>query len=187
MNNTRIPKKEELIQLYITEKLPIYKISDRLKMSVGKIFKYINLYQIPTRKNNFNFKGRKHTKLTLEKLSKANKGKSVSLETKNKMSIARRKLTKGGIGHKKDRKDGYTYIYFPDHPKSTRDGYIMEHILVMECNIGRWLKNNEVVHHKNHIRNDNRIENLQLMTSSEHTRFHTLERNNKKKGMMTYQ
>lgn len=92
-----------------------------------------------------------------------------------------------GIGHKKIRKDGYVSIYFPDHPQSTKEGYIMEHILVMECNIGRWLKDNEVVHHKNHIRNDNRIENLQLMTFSEHARLHMLERINKRKGVMTYQ
>lgn len=38
---------------------------------------------------------------------------------------------KGGIGHKKLHTDGYLYIYFPDHPKSSKDGYIMEHVLVM--------------------------------------------------------
>lgn len=82
----------------------------------------------------------------------------------------------GGIGHKKKRKDGYVYIYFPDHPKSTKDGYIMEHDLIMECLIGRHLKNNEVVHHKNKVRDDNRKENLQLMTKSEHASFHSKER-----------
>lgn len=54
----------------------------------------------------------------------------------------------------------------------------------MECYIGRWLKEKEVVHHINHKRDDNRIENLQLMTTSEHARLHMLER---KKGVMTYQ
>lgn len=97
------------------------------------------------------------------------------------MSIAK---TKKGIGHKKIRQDGYIAIYFPDHPKSTKEGYIMEHDLIMECYIGRWLKEKEVVHHINHKRDDNRIENLQLMTTSEHARLHMLER---KKGVMTYQ
>ena len=110
------------------------------------------------------------------------KNKKLSEETKLKLSIA--KTTKG-VGHKKTRKDGYNYIYFPDHPKSTKDGYIMEHDLIMECYIGRWLKPDEVVHHKNKIRNDNRIENLELMTFKEHARLHLLERY-KEKEMMTY-
>ena len=88
-------------------------------------------------------------------------------------------IRKGGIGHKKTRSDGYTYIYFPDHPKSTKDGYIMEHILVMECLIGRHLYDHEVVHHINHIRADNRKENLELMTRSEHTSHHMRERKRK--------
>lgn len=185
--NKIVPQKEILIQLYIIEKLPIHKIAKQLNMSVGKVFNYIKLYQIPTRKNEFNFKGKKHSVLSLEKMSKAQKGKVLSVETKRKISEAHRKLNKGGIGAKKQRKDGYIAVYFPDHPKSTKDGYIMEHILVMECNIGRWIKENEVVHHKNHIRNDNRIENLELMTFSEHARLHMIERiNRKKKGMMTY-
>ena len=58
----------------------------------------------------------------------------------------------------------------------------------MEQHIGRYLKDDEVVHHKNKIRNDNRIENLQLMTFKEHASFHMKERRkSKKKGMMTYQ
>lgn len=86
---------------------------------------------------------------------------------------------KGGIGHKKTRSDGYTYIYFPDHPKSTKDGYIMEHILVMESVIGRHLDDDEVVHHINGKHADNRKENLQLMKRSEHTAHHMRERKRK--------
>lgn len=92
------------------------------------------------------------------------------------MSIAH---TKKGIGHKKKRKDGYIAIYFPDHPKSNKEKYIMEHDLIMECYIGRWLKEEEIVHHINHKRDDNRIENLKLMTKKEHARLHMLERKRK--------
>ena len=39
--NKVVPKKEELIQLYTVEQLPIHSIADKLNMSVGKVFKYI--------------------------------------------------------------------------------------------------------------------------------------------------
>ncbi len=176
--NKVIPKKEELIELYVNQKLPIYKVAKKLEMSVGKTFKYINIYNIETRKDTFNFKNYKHTKETKEKISQATKGKKRSIETKIKISKAHKI---GGIGSKKKRKDGYISVYFPDHPGSNKDGYIMEHDLVMECYIGRWLNDDEIVHHKNHIRDDNRIENLQLMTFREHARLHMIERHNKNK------
>ena len=57
---------------------------------------------------------------------------------------------------------GYVRIFKPDHPFSNKSGYILEHRLVMELNIGRYLLPSENIHHRNGVRDDNRLENLEL-------------------------
>lgn len=68
---------------------------------------------------------------------------------------------------------GYKLVYAPNHPRASKKRpHVYEHILVMEKQIGRYTKKNEQVHHINHKTDDNRIKNLQLVTSEEHIRIH---------------
>jgi len=69
-------------------------------------------------------------------------------------------------------KHRYIYCYARGHPFATKQGYVMEHRLVMEQFIGRYLKKDEVVHHINGIKNDNRIENLKLFSHHNHNILH---------------
>jgi SWI/SNF-related matrix-associated actin-dependent regulator 1 of chromatin subfamily A len=73
-------------------------------------------------------------------------------------------------------KDGYILINKQfNHPKN-RDNYVREHILVMEKFLGRYLEDNECVHHLDGNKKNNNIENLQLMTRSEHAKLHSKEK-----------
>jgi hypothetical protein len=64
--------------------------------------------------------------------------------------------------------NGYWYIYKPDHPFANNSGYYAEHRWIYEqhynCCLLPWID----IHHKNGKRDDNRIENLQSISKSDH-------------------
>jgi len=66
--------------------------------------------------------------------------------------------------------EGYVYIRVRNHPYTTKAGYLLEHRLVMEKHLGRYLKKYELVHHLNGIRTDNRIKNLAVTDIYKHER-----------------
>ena len=69
--------------------------------------------------------------------------------------------------------DGYVLVRVPkDHPLHVANGYAFEHRMVISENIGRWLKANEHVHHINGVKDDNRSENLIVLTKAEHNIIH---------------
>ncbi len=103
---------------------------------------------------------------------------SWSLEAREKQRQAKLgKLGKETPGWKNgkytDKATGYCYIYQPFHPFAKNGRYVAEHRLVMEKHLGRYLTRDEVVHHLNGIKTDNRIENLKLSTKSHHIKLHT--------------
>jgi hypothetical protein len=99
------------------------------------------------------------------------KGMKFSEEHKRKLSLAKTGvISNASKGGRYKHGKGYVYVLKRDHPFADNDGYIFEHRLVMEKQIGRYLVPNiDDVHHINGIKDDNRIENLQLLEHGKHT------------------
>lgn len=75
-------------------------------------------------------------------------------------------------GGRKTSKMGYVEVYKPDHFHADCNGYVKEHIFIITEHLHRSLSKDEVVHHINGIKADNRIENLKLMKKGEHNSNH---------------
>lgn len=88
---------------------------------------------------------------------------------------------------------GYILEYCPNHPrphdKSMKGSRVLQHRLIIERNYKLFdenlfekindfivLKQEYDVHHINEIKDDNRLENLQILTRSEHTKLHNEQR-----------
>ena len=78
----------------------------------------------------------------------------------------------------------YRYLYKPEHPNTigTKRLYVAEHRLVMEEHLKRLLTQEEIVHHKDENTLNNHIDNLILMSVSEHNKHHSDERKRSKDG-----
>lgn len=178
MNNS------DIVSEYETSKLTIKELAKIHGMSTGKMY-----YLLRDNGCVFSKKWRNPmSQREREKRSRIRKGIKFPPEFGQKVSEAKKSKFDGMNGYGKPKKrstDGYVVVHVPKHPHATKEGYVMFHTVIMERAIGRYLNENEVVHHINHIRDDNRLENLQLMDKHEHMSMHMKERY-ENKGGMTY-
>lgn len=77
----------------------------------------------------------------------------------------------GTITQSRPQSGVYRKTYMPTHPYASTRGYVREHRLVMERQLGRYLRSDEVVDHINMNTLDNRPENLRVMLKTEHDRM----------------
>lgn len=74
-------------------------------------------------------------------------------------------------------KGDYIYAVVPEHPKATKIGkYVLFHRIIMENYLKRMLEDDEIVHHLNGNRHDNRLSNLELLRNADRVRMHQLQK-----------
>jgi HNH endonuclease/NUMOD3 motif len=114
----------------------------------------------------------KMSKDVRNKISKAHKGKIITPEQRRKIGESLKGNRCHWQGGTTITDGGYRMIRATDHPENS-GGYVREHRLIVEKIIGRYLEKEEVLHHINKRRTDNRPENLMAFSShSAHRRFH---------------
>lgn len=76
-----------------------------------------------------------------------------------------RKVSPKGSGY--TAKSGYRFIYKKGHANANKQGSLAEHVFIMSESLGRPIGKHESVHHKNGMRDDNHIDNLELWSKSQ--------------------
>jgi hypothetical protein len=79
-------------------------------------------------------------------------------------------------GHTRKWGQGYIVEEAPNHPACNIDGFVLQHRLVMESHLGRYLSSKEIVHHIDEDKTNNAIDNLMLFPNpaahrAEHNRM----------------
>lgn len=87
-------------------------------------------------------------------------------------STTPRRQRKEVVMLKVSRVNGRPAVCVPGHPGANNRGYVLRARYVMGQHLGRELGTGEDVHHKNGDVEDDRIENLEIMSRSAHTTHH---------------
>ncbi len=137
--------KEQLVDLYINQKLPIIFIAAQFNINEKTIRKLLDDYDIPVR-----------SRSEIQRISAP-------------------KRIWGKDGHGRNWRggtikniQGYILESTPNHPRTNCNGYVYQHILVWERTYNKSLPEGWVVHHINGIRDDNRPQNLTAMANRTH-------------------
>lgn len=156
--------KVQLVDMYVKDKMSIPDIASMTSMGRSTVRYHLLKQGVKLRSTAESLALVKH------KLSAASKGRTkiVSPEARRKISDARKKYCAlNARGY--DIHNGYKRVTMGANCGRP------QHVVLMEQYLGRRLKKSEVVHHINGCKDDNRLENLKVMTRAEHSRLHAIK------------
>lgn len=82
---------------------------------------------------------------------------------------------------------GYVFELCPDHPKGNRFGFVAQHRLIVERALGYYLQSHQLVHHIDHNKANNDLDNLQVMSKGDHLRLHRRQARELKYSPLTHE
>lgn len=180
---------EWLRQRYEDDEMSVEEIAHEIGMAYPTVFRAVKAFGIKTRKAGLLRPSKRRADLVPQLRDKAwlereyiERGRSAediarelgvtlyTVRTRLKNLVRKQPKRQPGISIK--RRGGYILTWQPDHPAAV-NGYVSEHRLVAERELGRHLARAEQVHHLNLKRDDNRPENLLVFaTYGAHMDFH---------------
>ena len=144
-----VPNKETLTSLYFEQRLSLSEIAKAFGVSRQCVYKWLkgaglNLRDVSTASRNYYAKNPLARSGSLHPCWKGGRIKSAG---------------------------GYVYLWKPSHPRATSTGYVLEHRVIAERALGKFLPVDAIVHHVNGNGHDNRPRNLVIC---ENIAYHSL-------------
>jgi hypothetical protein len=164
---------KNIIDMYLKDFKSIPEIAKELKIGYSKVRNYLiaNNVKRRTRKEGIVLYYKSHSNPI-----KGKRRKPFSKEWKQNISKSRLKWAEKNAKGISLKPNGYYEV-----TRGENKGRSL-HVVIMENKIGRKLTKEECVHHIDGNRSNNDINNLQIMTRSEHTRLHAINNNKRKRN-----